>query len=76
MDFAPLSSRIAFLTIFGSALVIYASYGASLTSFLAISKVSLPFDSLSNLYYKTSFKMGSIPGTMFEDIFMVLKSNP
>ena len=57
-DFEPkrFSTRIATITIFFATLVVFASYSASLTSFLAVFKISLPFTDLESLYYRTNYR--------------------
>ena len=64
-----LSTRVAAITIFFSTLVVFAAYSASLTSFLAIFKVSLPFTDLESMYHGTNYKIGSIRNTAFDNMF-------
>ena len=63
------STRIATITIFFATLVVFAAYSASLTSFLAVFKVSLPFTDLESMYYGTNYKIGSIRNTAFDNLF-------
>ena len=51
------STRIAFLVVIILSMVLYNSYAAFLTSFLAVKKVELPFKSLEEMYYNTDFKV-------------------
>ena len=66
------ATRIAFLTTFVGGLLLYASYSASLTSFLAIVQVAYPFVDLSSLYYQSDYKIGSIGGTAMDNYFSVV----
>ena len=63
------STRIATMTIFFATLVVFAAYSASLTSFLAIFKVEMPFSDLETMYYGTNYKIGSIRNTAFDNLF-------
>ena len=63
------STRIATITIFFATLVVFAAYSASLTSFLAVFKVRLPFTDLESMYYRTDYKIGSIHNTAFDNLF-------
>ena len=65
------ATRIAFLTTFVGGLLLYASYSASLTSFLAIVQVAYPFVDLSSLYYQSDYKIGSVGGTAMDNYFKV-----
>ena len=65
------STRIAFLTTFVGGLLLYSSYSASLTSFLAIVQVAYPFVDLHSLYYQSEFKIGSVGGTVMDNYFAV-----
>ena len=66
------ATRIAFLTTFVGGLLLYASYSASLTSFLAIVQVAYPFVDLSSLYYQSDYKIGCIGGTAMDNYFAVV----
>ncbi len=50
-DYEPkrLSTKIVFLSIFTASIVIFAAYSASLTSFLAVYKVNMPFDTIQSM---------------------------
>ena len=61
------STRIATITMLFTALVVYAAYSASLTSFLAIFKTSMPFSDLESMYIKTSYKIGG--ARFYGDLF-------
>ena len=63
------STRIATVTFFFTSLVVFVAYSASLTSFLAIFKVTLPFTDLETMYHGTNYKIGSIRNTAFDNIF-------
>ena len=65
------STRIAFLTTFVGGLLLYSSYSASLTSFLAIVQVAYPFVDLHSLYYQSDFEIGSVGGTVMDNYFAV-----
>ena len=67
------ATRIAFLTTFVGGLLLYASYSASLTSFLAIVQVAYPFVDLSSLYYQSDYKIGSVGGTAMDTYFEVIQ---
>ena len=71
MEFEPkrFSTRISIITILFATLVVFAAYSASLTSFLAVFKVSLPFEGIESMYYETNYKMGSIRNTAFDNMF-------
>ena len=66
------STTIVFLTTFVGGFLIYASYSASLTSFLAIQQISYPFVDMASMYYQTDFKIGSLAGTVLDDYFKVI----
>lgn len=66
-----LSTQIIFASLFASSLIIYAAYGASLTSFLAVFKFDMPFNTIRDLYHETPFTVGSVAGTSFNEIFEV-----
>ena len=51
------STRIAFFVLIVLALVLYNSYAAFLTSFLAVREINLPFNSLEEMYKTTNFKV-------------------
>ena len=69
------STRIAFLTVFLASLVTFSAYSASLTSFLAVVKVSIPFEDLKSMYESTNYRVGSLGGTAFDDLFKVRNLN-
>ena len=52
--------------LFTSSFLVFAMYSASLTSILAVVKVSMPFDSLTSMYFDTNYKVGTIRGSSFE----------
>ena len=69
MDQEPnnLSSRISFLAIFFTSLVVYAKYGAALTAFLAIKKLQMPFDNLLEMYLNTDYKIAFLDQTVLNE---------
>ncbi len=66
-----MSSRIVFLCAFITAVVLYASYSACLTSFLAVKRDKYPFWDDESLMSHNSYKMMSMAGTMVNDIYKV-----
>ena len=65
-----MSTRLVFLVMMISSVVIFENYSASFTAFLSVVKLSLPFDSLDDLYTGTSFRLGSLAGGSFKDIIL------
>ncbi len=65
------SSRITFITVFMASIVLFASYGGTLTSFLTVTKLTLPFTSLRELYYSTNYALHAKTGGALEDTFKV-----
>ena len=59
------STRIAFLTVFLTSLIVFSMYNASLTSVLAISKVVMPFEDTESLYLATNFKVATASGSSY-----------
>lgn len=49
--------RLGFLSIFVSSLIILSAYSASLTSFLTVSTVSLPFSTMEEFVDQGSYKL-------------------
>ena len=64
-------SRVVLLTILSSTLLIFTAYSASLTSFLAVFKLSFPFVDFQTMYYQTDYVAGSLSGTAYELILKV-----
>ena len=62
---------MAFFSSFAFGLIVYASYSASLTSFLAVFKLKMPFVGLRDMYENTAYRLGSLPGTAYDDLFKV-----
>ena len=58
-------TRIALLTIFSTSLVLFTMYSASLTSFLAVKHLSMPFEDLAGLYSHPNFKLGAPHGVAY-----------
>ena len=71
IEFEPkrFSTRISIITILFATLVVFAAYSASLTSFLSVFKVSLPFKGIESMYYETNYKIGSVQNTAFDNMF-------
>ena len=59
MDEEPKSSstKVAFLTIFSASVVLFGMYSASLTSFLAVMKLTMPFSDLYDLFKNTDYRL-------------------
>ena len=62
------STRIAFLTVFLTSLIVFSMYNASLTSVLAISKVVMPFEDTESLYLSTNFKVATASGSSYANM--------
>ncbi len=73
---APLSwsGRMVYLSTLVCFLVIASVYSGALASFLTVTKVDLPFQNLHELYHHSSYRVGTLPATVFEDSFKVFKS--
>ena len=71
IEFEPkrFSTRISVITILFATLVVFAAYSASLTSFLSVFKVSLPFKGIESMYHETNYKIGSVRNTAFDNMF-------
>ncbi len=65
------SLRCTLVTVFFTSSLIFAAYSAAFTSFLAVFRVKLPFDSFRTLYSQTDYKVGSLRGTAYDDVFRV-----
>ncbi len=50
-------------------MVVFNSYGASLTSVLAVVRVHFPFKNVRELYENTNYRVGALQSTVHEDIF-------
>ncbi len=71
------SGRVVYLSILVCFLVIASVYSGALASYLTVTKVDLPFQNLYELYHHSSYRVGTLPATMFEDYFKVLQfDNP
>ncbi len=64
-------SRIVFVILFLFGVVIVASYSASLTSFLAVQKIKMPFTDLESMYYETDYKIAFIRSSAAESFWKV-----
>ncbi len=69
-----ISSRIVFFSAFASSMVLYASYSASLTSFLAVKKYSLPFTDYKSFIEQSDYKIFQVPGAHYDDYYKVKRS--
>ena len=67
------STKIIFIVIFFTGLVVYTAYSASLTSALAVIEIKYPFTDLQTFYEQTDYKIGSIPNTAMDELFQVKK---
>ena len=54
------STKVAFLTIFFASVVLFGMYNASLTSFLAVTKLQIPFTDLYDLYKNTDYRVAIV----------------
>jgi hypothetical protein len=52
-----------------SSALIYWHWEAMLVSYLAIRKIIMPFNSLSEMYTDSNFRLAVVPSTFFEDTF-------
>jgi hypothetical protein len=68
------SSKIAFYVVFMFGLFLYAGYSACLTSFLAVKKITLPFQDVESLLYESDFNITTVSGSAYEDMFRVNKN--
>ncbi len=60
---AMLSTRIIFLAMFLSGIVLYVAYSACLTSFLAVKRFHLPFIDMHTLYHDSDYWIMSVKGS-------------
>lgn len=65
---SSISTKVAILTIFLTSLVINVMYNASLTSFLAVHKATLPYKDLQELYLHTNHKVATVEGSSYLDL--------
>ena len=63
------SLRIVLLILATFSLVIVESFGATLTSFFAVVRFSLPFRDLNGLYYNSDYNIGTLKGTSTDSTF-------
>ena len=66
------STRLVFLLMMISSVVIFEMYAASYTAFLAVVKLAVPFDSLLTMYKNTDFKIGSSVGTAYKQFVIAV----
>jgi hypothetical protein len=69
-----ISSRIAFYVVFMLGLILYAGYSACLTSFLAVKKITLPFNDIESLLYESDFNITTVNGSAYQHMFQVNKN--
>ena len=67
------STKIIFIVIFFTGLVVYTAYSASLTSALAVVEIKYPFTDLKTFYHDTDYKIGSVTNTAMDELFRVRK---
>ena len=67
------STRIAFVCILLAAALICWHWKALLVSYLTTRKTVMPFDSLTDMYLNTDFRLAVIPSTVYEDDFKFSK---
>ena len=65
------STRVAWLSILGAMVVLFASYSAYMTSVLSVFKLTMPFEDVPSLYHTTGFTIGSVKGTAYDNYFNV-----
>ncbi|KAJ9583771.1 hypothetical protein L9F63_021895 [Diploptera punctata] len=63
------STRMIFLTAYFTAVVIYASYSATLISFLTIKKSAIQIENFEDLLNDGQFRLGFLGGTFLQDYF-------
>ena len=69
------STRMLFLMMMLTSVVLFENFGASYTSFLSVVSQSKPFDSVEELYSKTEYKIGDKGGTNQKINFKVITSS-
>ncbi len=65
------SSRITFFCTYLTGLILFSSYSACLTSFLAVKKDTFPFFSDASLYYNSEFDIVTRGGSSFANMYKV-----
>lgn len=65
----PISSKLILLSMLGFSQLLLTFYAGVLTSFLSVSRTSLPFRDLTSLHSSTDFIIGTIPGSNFYSLF-------
>lgn len=71
LEVRSMSSRIVFITIFMSTLLVYAHYTSALVALLTVTSTSVGFSSLQELLADGSFRLGFLAGTLLEQEFKV-----
>ena len=61
-------SRLVFLIMMVSSVVLFENYAASYTAFLAVVRLAAPFDSLLDMYENTDYKIGARVSTPYKNI--------
>lgn len=59
------STKTVIVTIFLTCLVFHAMYNASLTSFLAVHRTTMPYNDIQELYLYSNHKIVTLPGTSY-----------
>ena len=67
------SSKVVFFSMFLTAVLMYSTYSACLTSFLAVTSRKLPFTDERSLVEQTDYKILTLSGSTFEELFQVYK---
>ena len=69
------STRLVFLIMMSSSVVIFEMYAASYTAFLAVVKLAVPFDSLLTMYKNTDYRIGSPVGTAYKQLVIAVQNS-
>ncbi len=64
------STRLVFLMMMVSSVVIFENYAASYTAFLAVVKLVVPFETVMGMYKNTDYKIGSPVGTAYQQFII------
>ena len=71
LDPVHIAPRLIMFIQYFTAMILFASYSASLTSLLAVKKQEMPFDDFSSLYHLTDYKVITQAGTVFPTVLQV-----
>ena len=64
------STRLIFLLMMVSSVVVFENYAASYTAFLAVVKLAVPFTSVRDMYRSTDYKIGAPVGTAYKQFLV------